>query len=214
MRILVTDFDGTLTQHDFYELVAAKLLPADAPDFWGELRAGRKTLFETLAAMFAYVPAGEERFVALTHEAGFEPDLKKWVALLQEAGWEVVVVSAGCRWYIDRLFREAGVELEVIANPGHINAEGRLIMERAADNRFPSHETGVSKSGVVRSYQERGYTVAYAGDGPPDLEAALLVDPELRFARSDLAQRLEQRGESYRSFSRWREVALGLAGES
>ena len=43
-RILITDFDGTLTQHDFYELVARDLLPPDAPDFWGQLREGSPTL--------------------------------------------------------------------------------------------------------------------------------------------------------------------------
>ncbi|MBA3312424.1 MAG: HAD-IB family phosphatase [Planctomycetota bacterium] len=212
-RMLITDFDGTLTRRDFYELVAEHLLPADAPDFWGELRAGRRTLFDTLHDMFAYVPAGEAKFIELTHQAGFEADLVKSVQLLRDAGWEVIVVSAGCRWYIDRLLREAGVELEVHANPGHIDREGRLIMERPGDSPYQSVETGVDKAAVVRKYQAEGYTVAYAGDGPPDLPAALLVSPELRFARSDLADRLTRRGEGFRPFKRWAEIAETLAND-
>jgi 2-hydroxy-3-keto-5-methylthiopentenyl-1-phosphate phosphatase len=35
-RSLISDFDGTLTQRDFYQLVAKYLLPSDAPDLWGE----------------------------------------------------------------------------------------------------------------------------------------------------------------------------------
>lgn len=213
-KVLITDFDGTLTQHDFYELVAKYLLPPDTPDFWGELRAGRRTLFDTLHDMFAYVPAGEAKFIELTHKAGFEPDLATSVKLLHDAGWQVIVVSAGCRWYIDRLLREAGVEIDVHANPGHIGDSGRLIMQRPVDSPYQSHETGIDKAAVVRKYQADGYTVAYAGDGPPDVPAALLVEPELRFARSDLAERLTQCGERHRPFARWRDVAEALANET
>ena len=32
--LLVTDFDGTMTRHDFYMLAARSLLPPDMPDYW------------------------------------------------------------------------------------------------------------------------------------------------------------------------------------
>jgi len=55
--------------------------------------------------------------------------------------------------------------------------------------------------------------VAFAGDGRPDLEAALLVEPGLRFARGWLAKELGRRGEGFRPFERWAEVAGALIGE-
>ena len=33
--LLVTDFDGTMTRHDFYKLAAQSLLPPEMPDYWG-----------------------------------------------------------------------------------------------------------------------------------------------------------------------------------
>lgn len=35
--MLVSDFDGTMTQHDFYQLVIESPLPANTPDSWAGL---------------------------------------------------------------------------------------------------------------------------------------------------------------------------------
>ena len=43
-RILVSDFDGTMTRHDFYKLAIEKLLPADTPSHWADDHAGTITL--------------------------------------------------------------------------------------------------------------------------------------------------------------------------
>ena len=32
--VLVSDFDGTMTDRDFYKLVREALVPPDTPDFW------------------------------------------------------------------------------------------------------------------------------------------------------------------------------------
>src|SRR5690606_2255628 len=136
--VLVTDFDGTITQRDFYQVYLERLLPDDAPDFWAKYLAGQINHFEALRAIFSYVPAGEEALAGLTREMHLEPALPTALELLRQAGWNVVVVSAGCRWYIDLLLREAAVSLEVHANPGRIDDAGRLIMEWPHDSPFQS----------------------------------------------------------------------------
>ena len=35
-KVLVSDFDGTMTRRDFYQLVAERLLPPGTPDYWRE----------------------------------------------------------------------------------------------------------------------------------------------------------------------------------
>lgn len=214
--VLVTDFDGTLTRRDFYQLVVERLLPAGTPDFWAEYRAGRITHFDALNRYFAEAPAGADALLALTRDMGLEPDLPGCLAGLRSRGWDVVVVSAGSSWYIGRLLADAGVALEFHANPGHIDGRGRLVMRRPVASPFHSEQNGVDKAAVVREAGQGGRTVAFAGDGPPDLEPALLVPPGLRFARrgSQLAALLDDRQEPFRPFDRWAEVARALVDAS
>jgi 2,3-diketo-5-methylthio-1-phosphopentane phosphatase len=212
-RMLVTDFDGTLTQRDFYQVYVERLMPPNAPDFWAEYRAGCMTHFDALKEIFAFVPAGEERFLGLASEMQIEPALADALTSLCNAGWDVVVVSAGCRWYIDRLLASAGVHLEVHANLGHVDEAGRLIMERPEGTPYPSLDIGIDKSAVVSTYIEKGWTVAFAGDGPPDFAPAMRVPPHLRFARGHLADALREQGESFRTFARWRDIAEALVAE-
>jgi 2-hydroxy-3-keto-5-methylthiopentenyl-1-phosphate phosphatase len=208
--VLVTDFDGTLTRNDYYTLVRSRLVPPGTPDFWAAYREGRMTHFEALRAYFDAARPDEATHVALIAEMGLDPALADGVASLNAAGWRVVVVSYGCLWYIDRLLRAAGVDLEVHANPGALEG-GRLAMHWPADTPFPSEDNGISKESVIRWHQEQGSVVAFAGDGPADVEPALLVAPGLRFARADLAEELRRRGADFRPFDRWSEIARALA---
>jgi HAD superfamily phosphoserine phosphatase-like hydrolase len=208
-RVLVTDFDGTLTESDFYKVFRERYPGSDAADFWAEYRAGRLSHFEALRNIFAACAPGEPALLELTRAMKLEPELSVCLGRLTEAGWEVIVVSAGCHWYIDRMLAGAGVTLPSHANAGQI-VDGRLLMERPTDSPFYSHEHGIDKAAVVRNLQVAGRTVAFAGDGIPDLEPALLVPPEFRFARGDLAEVLGSRREHFRPFERWRDVARTL----
>ena len=210
--VLVTDFDGTLTRHDFYRLVIDELLPPGTPDFWSEYLSGRISHFEAIRRTFAAAPSGEPALSALADRMGLDPGLAGEVEELRGAGWRVVVASAGCRWYIERLLREAGVTLEVHANPGRIE-DDRLAMTLPTDSPYFSPETGIDKAAVVRKALGAGGPVAFAGDGPPDLGPALLVEPRFRFARGYLARALERRGEAFRPFDGWGDVARAILGE-
>lgn len=211
--VLVTDFDGTLTRHDFYRLVLERLVPAGTPDFWSEYRAGRITHFEAIRAVFASAPAGERALRELADAMELEPRLAEALHALRAAGWRVVVASAGCLWYIDYLLGAAGVSgLEVHANPGQMEGD-RLAMRLPTGSPFFSPGTGIDKAAVVRAALTSGGSVAFAGDGPPDLEPALRVEPRFRFARGDLAGELERRRLPFRPFERWTEVAQAVIAE-
>lgn len=210
--VLVTDFDGTLTRHDFYQLVRDRLVPADTPDHWEAYRRGAMTHFAALQAYFDAARPDPEALIAILDGMNLEPRLTEGLALLEQAGWSVVVVSNGCRWYIDRLLARAGVSLTVHANPGTV-VDGRLQMQWPTDTPFPSPQTGISKAAVVQSLLAEGREVAFAGDGPPDVEPALLVPPSRRFARAHLAAALDARVEPYRPFTRWLDIAAALAGK-
>lgn len=212
--VLVSDFDGTMTANDFYKLAAERLLPADALSPWEDYRVGRITHFTALQRIFGRLRATPEELRAIVRDMRPDPDLAGSVERLRRAGWDVVVASAGCDWYIRQVLAAAGVEVEVHANPGeYVLPEGALWMTSPEDSPFYCVETGVDKAAIVRFHRGRGAVVAFAGDGFADLPAALETDPALRFARADLAGALAGRGDSFRPFAAWSDVALALLDE-
>lgn len=208
--VLVSDFDGTMTRHDFYKLAIESLLPPDTPDYWAEYRAGRITHFEALRRYFAAIRAGEAEVLAVVGRMELDPELPAAVDALRQAGWAVVVTSAGCGWYIHRLLAAAGVEVEVHANPGRFEPGKGLVMEMPAGSPYLSANLGVDKTAVVRRFLADGRTVAFAGDGFPDAEPARLVPGDLRFARGDLADVLRRERLPFHPFESWSEIARAL----
>lgn len=209
-NILVTDFDGTITENDVYSLVMDHHMPAGAPDIWGAYVRGEINHFEAMKRIMSFAPSdagGLDRLLAATRP---DPGLRDAVERLDRAGWDVVVVSAGSSWYIERIFEQAGVHLPVYSNPGHIEPGRGIVLELPTGSPFFSPETGIDKVAVVRDALARAGRVAFAGDGPPDLNPSLLVEDELRFARGWLAGELKRLGRAWRPFRRWSEIATAL----
>lgn len=208
--ILVSDFDGTITRRDFFDLVRERWPATEGNDPWEKYVSGQLTHFEALAEIFRHIPGSEDEVLDLVGRMELDPALPKAVADLHQAGWEIVVASAGCEWYIARLLKEAGVELTVHANPGIFHTGGGLHMSLPAASPFFKESTGINKLAVVEDALARSTRVAFAGDGRPDLPAILLVDPTLRFARGWLAEELTIRGEPFHPFERWSQIAAHL----
>ena len=124
---------------------------------------------------------------------------------LQKRRWEIVIASAGCDWYIRFLLKQAGVSVLLYANPGVFDPECGLQMSLPERSRFFSPTTGVNKVEIVRDALSRSDRVAFAGDGRPDMEPALLVKPEFRF--------LPERGEKFHSFEHWSQIADQLGDD-
>jgi 2-hydroxy-3-keto-5-methylthiopentenyl-1-phosphate phosphatase len=210
-KIFVSDYDGTITDKDFYSLLADHYVPRGTPDYFAQYREGRITHFEAIAQYFAFAPTDEQLLDELLVSSQADPELATSAARLERVGWELWVVSAGSSWYVERVLRRAGVSAPVYSNPGRLENGRGLVLERLdPSSPYYSPSVGVDKSAVVRHALDIAETVAFAGDGPPDLQAALLVRPSLRFARGFLAEALRERGEAFRPFSRWSEIARQL----
>jgi HAD superfamily phosphoserine phosphatase-like hydrolase len=126
-KIFVSDYDGTITERDFYSLLAERCAPADTPDYFAQYREGRISHFEAMAAYFAFAPTEEQRLEELLTASKVDPDLAVSAALLRRAGWELWVVSAGSCWYIERVLRRAGVAATVYSNPGSLETGRGLV---------------------------------------------------------------------------------------
>lgn len=209
--ILVSDFDGTMTRFDFYDLVCKAFPAILAAGYWQQYEAGTLTHFEALRNIFATIRAEEAQMKDIIRSMEIDAHLPSSVGKLHLRGWETVVASAGCAWYIKQLLNHSGVHLEVNANPGVFAPDTGLVMTLPADSPYCSPEFGINKTAVVKDALRRSPHVAFAGDGRPDLAPALLVPPRRRFAKHWLAKKLVEIGEEFRPFETWSDIAHAIA---
>ena len=207
MSILVSDFDGTLTRYDFFDLVRKRWPFPPEDDPWEKFVAGEITHFQALAEIFARIRTTEADLLELADSTELDPSFAGSIRALQDHGWEVAIASAGCGWYIDFLLKKAGVSVSVHSNPGTFDPKRGLLMSLPERSPFFSQSKGVNKVAIVQDALQRSDRVAFAGDGRPDLRPALLVQPQLRFARGWLAEALTERGEQFHPFERWSQIA-------
>jgi 2-hydroxy-3-keto-5-methylthiopentenyl-1-phosphate phosphatase len=206
-HILVSDFDGTMTKHDFFDLARRDLPSAADHDHWQDYVDGRITHFEALQRIFAAIRTDWDGMAQVLENMELDPELPGAIKRLRAAGWEVVVASAGCGWYIHRLLDKANVQLEVYANPGVFAPESGLVLTLPVDSPYFRHETGIDKSAIVRAALARDPLAVFAGDGRPDLAPSNLVQPARRFARGWLAQHLAKLDEPFHPFDTWSQMA-------
>jgi HAD superfamily phosphoserine phosphatase-like hydrolase len=213
MPILVSDFDGTLTGRDYFELILERHRPPAAQAVWEGFKAGRLTHFEAIAGVFGALPGDLAGAEALVGELEPPPGLAAAVHRLQDAGWELQIASAGCGWYIERFLARLGIEAVFHACPGEFIEGKGLVMRPATGSPFASASEGIDKPAVVRAALARDPVVAVAGDSGTDHDGMLLVPPERRFARRWLADALRAEGEGFHAFGQWPEIVDVLLEE-
>ena len=207
-NILISDFDGTLAEVDFYYVARRHLVPPGSPDPFADHVRGGLSHFDCLAQTYARINRPEAEVVRRVREMRVAPDLPGLVRRLDAAGWDLVVASAGCRWYIDILL--AGVDIPIYANGGHLADGHGLVMTRDFGSPYYCDEVGIDKPAIVRAALQSGGRVAYIGDGYTDVPALRLVEPALRFAKLDAAAALAAEGEAFRGFTQWADVVAAI----
>ena len=203
-----------MTKFDFFDLARRDLSSAADHDFWQDYVAGQITHFEALAGIFGSIRADWPGIESVLTGMQLDPSLKTAVDRLRAAGWEIIVASAGCDWYIRRLLAKAGVQLEVHANPGVFAPETGLVLSLPVASPYFKRETGIDKSAIVQKALKSDPAAVFAGDGRPDLAPSNLVAPGRRFATGWLAHHLQKNGESFRPFDTWSQIADALLEET
>ena len=84
--VLVTDFDGTITRNDFYQIVTETLLPPGGLAPFHDYKAGTITHFEALQRIFAALRVTEVEILAAVAKAEPEPELASWIEKLASIG--------------------------------------------------------------------------------------------------------------------------------
>lgn len=203
----VSDFDGTITEDDFFTYTTRAYFDEEALAPWREYLAGRKTHFNALKEMFAQIHVDNSDLEKLVDHIYVDKDLDKVWQLCVDKGIELYVCSAGNDYYIRRILgdrlQKYGVTL--VTNNGIYNPDTGLVMTAPPqDSPFYDENIGISKYRLVKKLKEEGYFVIFAGDGPPDFEPAKIAD--VVFARKMLLERAQNEGLKTKKFDGFKDI--------
>ena len=212
-RIMVSDFDGTMTRYDFFDIARRHLPTATDHDYWQEYLDGKISHFEAMASIFGAIRTDHQGMENALARMELDPTLRDSVTRLEDAGWKIIVASAGCEWYIERLLDKAGVELEVHANPGKFTPENGLELSLPTDSPYFEPDKGIDKEAIVREALSQDSQAAFAGDGRPDIPAAKNINGSRLFARGMLADYFSEKGRPFHYFENWKQIADILLDE-
>jgi 2-hydroxy-3-keto-5-methylthiopentenyl-1-phosphate phosphatase len=205
-RSLVIDFDGTVTKDDLLDTIARDFGdPAVYQEVEDGLHAGTLPLRDVITREFLPVRVPLQEVVAWVLEhARIRPGFRELVAEMQEAGWQVHIVSSGFHELIEPVLDREGVEVELHANRVDARPDGWRVQWRYPDDCDECAES------CKRAMLPPGYVV-YVGDGYSDRCAAAAADRV--FATKGLARYLADRGIGFEPFSDFHDVSRALANE-
>ena len=102
--IVVTDFDGTVTQKDVGNELCLEVIPDLFKETHRQYRAGTLTLRQLQAKLWNNFPCSEETFRSLARNKGvLRKGFIEFLTRCQDSGIPVYVASAGLRPYIEEV---------------------------------------------------------------------------------------------------------------
>ena len=176
--LFISDFDGTMTSQDFFLQIMYRYQHSKV--FFYIWKSG----FDLLSDVFSSINLSEDELQNEIEHIPLDPYFVDVVNLVRNCGGDFLILSAGCKYYIERKLKSVGIDdVDIIANNG-IYKNGGIELIRDRDSRFYSEKFGIDKEKVVEYFRDKYEVIAYAGDSFVDFEACKLCD--LKFSKGRL----------------------------
>lgn len=202
--VFVSDFDGTLTDKDFYKIITDEYLKDECKEMYQDWRAKKIKDIDYLGYIFKNIRRNEEEIYEDIMRIIIDPYAKDFINNIKEAGGDFIVVSAGSSYYIDKVFEKHGIDgVEIYSNKGTFKDKGiHFVLDETSEVYSPIY--GIDKAKVIAKLRGKYEKVFYAGDSEPDFKAAILAD--VVFARGGLIELLQNDRRSFIEFKNFTEI--------
>lgn len=178
--LFVADFDGTITAQDFYIQILYRY--EHNKIFSNYKKRGVELLIDVLQG----ANLTEKEFLKEIEHIPIDPYFSSFCSFIKEAGGDLLILSAGCKYYIEKKLDMVGVKnVKIVANDG-VFENGRFKFLRNEDERFYCKTYGIGKYKVINFYKQKYDSIFYAGDSFVDFKACKMCD--VRFAKKNLAK--------------------------
>lgn len=202
----VTDFDGTISNNDFFWYVVDRWLKPSELEPWNAYLRGEISHLEALNRIFSKIHIPEAELLAFIDSLHVDDWFEATIRICAERCMPVYICSAGCDYYINRLIGRiiSKYNLHLVTNRGVYAPNSGLKMFPPSESLFYDPDTGISKRAVVAKLQADGFRVVLAGDGPPDFAAAQIAD--VVFAKKSLLEKCLSADIPTESFSGFKNI--------
>jgi len=166
--VLLSDFDGTVTDIDTGAYVLSKFANGDWQRLDRRLTLGEISFEECLREQFGMINHPKDEILRVVDTAvAVRRYFGEVVACCEEKGIELKLVSGGLDFCIKHILERNNLDVDFIAPKTTFGVNGITL-------EFPSLTEAASfnfKDDTVRRYQREGYNVVYVGDGYGDYDA-------------------------------------------
>ena len=200
--LFISDFDGTVTAQDFFQQIMYRY--EHDKIFSNNWKSG----FDLLQDVFEDMNLTKDQLDLEIERIPLDPYFLSTVDFVENFGGDFLMLSAGCKYYIQRRLALIGAKnIDIIANDG-VYRDGGLRMVRNENGLFYSEKFGVDKASVVKYFRDKYDIIAYAGDSSVDFEACRLCD--IRFAKRTLADILNLFNINHHKFKNFCDIRFVL----
>ncbi|MBC8062688.1 MAG: MtnX-like HAD-IB family phosphatase [Clostridiaceae bacterium] len=200
----ISDFDGTLTEKDFYKILSEAYLKEEFLPHFKSWKNGEIKDREYLSYVFNNVKRSEDEILEDILNIPLDPFTKDFIQQVKTAGGDFIVISAGTSYYIDKIFVKHNIQgVEVYSNKGIFKDNG-IYFDLDENSEFYSDRYGIDKLIVVEKLKNNYKKIFYAGDSGPDLKPALVCD--LVFAKGELVELLKEEKKEFIEFKNFSEI--------
>ena len=202
--VFISDFDGTLTEKDFFKIIKDEYLVDESSELYKYLRDNKTIDAQYLSKVFNNIGRNEKEIAQDIMKISMDPFAKEFVENIKAHGGDFVIISAGTSYYIDMLLEKHNIkDIDVYSNKGVYKDKG-IHFDLDKNSEFYSEAYGINKALVVKKLRSDYKTIYYAGDSAPDLAPALLAD--VVFAKETLIPLLEKENKKFIEFHNFSEV--------
>ncbi|HEY5562160.1 MAG TPA: MtnX-like HAD-IB family phosphatase [Clostridiaceae bacterium] len=200
----ISDFDGTLSDKDFYEIITENYAIKDNDSKYAAWRRKEINVVDYLGHIFKNIDREEAEIDQDIMKISLDPYTKEFIQNIESYGIDFYIVSAGTSYYINRVFEREGIKgVKVYSNEGIYKDKG-IHFQLDKESEFYSDISGIDKLKVVESIKKNYDFIFYAGDSEPDVKAALIAD--VVFAKSRLIKLMGDNNKACIPFSSFEEV--------
>lgn len=202
--VFISDFDGTLTEKDFYKIITDEYLKEETKEMYKDWKNKKIKDVEYLGYVFGNIKRTEKEIYEDIMKIKLDCFASEFIKNIQAEGGDFIVVSAGTGYYIDKVLKNNGIEgVEVYTNKGVFKDNGiHFVLDE--NSEFYSEIYGIDKMKVVKKLKGKYDKIFYAGDSEPDLKAALVAD--VVFAKSELIDFLKQEDKKFIEFNDFNDI--------